>query len=141
MNLNQFIEISNAGPIIKSTNYWQMEHTRQGYLYLSPNAGCVRLLIPKVMESEISEMQTGKVVIISKGFWEDQGRDAVEVMFDDYSDNPYTVHLVTEQCQMVPKDSRKWKFSAWTESGLAFEKKKCKVRTVGRLPYMMPWGK
>ncbi|MDX9788933.1 MAG: hypothetical protein RBT11_19320 [Desulfobacterales bacterium] len=41
MNL---IQISNDGPEILSTNYWETEHAKKGFLYMSINAGAFRLL-------------------------------------------------------------------------------------------------
>lgn len=40
------ITISNDGQKIVSTNYWDTEHAKRGFLYLSWNAGAGRLLLP-----------------------------------------------------------------------------------------------
>jgi len=41
------LQIQNDGPEVISTNYWQTAHSRRGYLYLSFNAGALRVLVPE----------------------------------------------------------------------------------------------
>jgi hypothetical protein len=41
------LQIQNAGPEILATTYWQTEHARRGYLYLSFNGGALRVLVPE----------------------------------------------------------------------------------------------
>lgn len=51
------IKIVNNGEDIKSTNYWGMEHAKQGLLYLSGNAKVWRLLLPlSVEQGMLAEM-------------------------------------------------------------------------------------
>ena len=40
------MRIENAGPVVLRTDYWATPHAARGYVYLSANAGTVRLLIP-----------------------------------------------------------------------------------------------
>jgi hypothetical protein len=79
------IMITNAGKKIQKTNYWDSELASAGKLFFSPNAGCIRMLIPDNMHHIIPEIQTGKKIIISRGPWPAMNRsDAFEILFDDY---------------------------------------------------------
>ena len=137
-----FITIENAGKKIKSTNYWDTEQAQAGKLYFSINAGCIRMLLPDIMWFIIPELLTGKKIIISRGPWPDQNRpDAFEIMFDDYSDSPYALHVGTEQWDMVPaKDTvgSQWDFAAWTRTRNVLHKK-CYYRLVKEIPCLKPW--
>jgi hypothetical protein len=114
-----------------------------GKFFLSINAGCIRLLLPDNQLDMLAEMKTGKKVIISRGPWPDQRRDdGFEIMFEDYSDNPFAIHVSTESWDMVPaKDTigKKWDFAIWTRSGCMYQKK-CYYRTVDIIPCLKPWG-
>ena len=43
----QMIMIGNDGPLIARTNYFETELAKNGYFYLSWNAGAARLLVPE----------------------------------------------------------------------------------------------
>lgn len=140
IDMNQFLQIKNDHKKLTKTNYWEMETAKKGLFFLSTNSGCIRLLCPPGQVYLISEMRTGKVVIISKGFWEEKQKDGIEIMFEDYSDSPFAIKLSIKQCDMLPKDGKNWEFALYTEEGIIF-RKKCKVRTVQEIPYMKEWGK
>lgn len=137
--MKNLITISNNGKELTETNYWELEHSQKGKFYVSINAGCIRLLCPPSQKIMISEMKTGKIIIISKGFWTEQNRDGVEIMFEDNSESPFALHLSVEQFDFVPKDGKRWRFAIYTkDEGKIFDKK-CKVRTVKTIPYMKEW--
>lgn len=116
-----FIQIQNDGPEIISTNYWGMPHAQKGYYFLSINAGCFRLLVPDLQISEIIEWESAREVIISRGPWPQMGRpDAVEILFEDDSDNPYAIHIVPDQVDRMPlvaDQAKPWIFNLWTRYG------------------------
>lgn len=134
------IEIANNGKDIKETNYWDSRQAQAGYAYLSMNAGALRLLLPPRLESALEEMRTAKEVIVSRGPWADYGdRDAVEVLFEDMTNEPFLLQLVAEQVDMLPSKKRKnLVFSVWTREGKQLELP-AKFRKVSRIPYMKPW--
>lgn len=132
--------IGNKGQQIVNTNYWESEYARQGLFYLSWNAGAGRLLIPDDQKSIIREMKTAKMVIVSRGEW--QGKDALELLFEDHSDNPFVINLVTEQTdRLIPKEQQGGGFvvTVWTKGG---QKARFpgKYRVVNTLPYLKGWG-
>ena len=47
------ITITNQGQRITSTNYWDSDNARAGYLYLSWNAGAARLMVPDTQKAVI----------------------------------------------------------------------------------------
>lgn len=135
------IVINNAGQAIASTNYWQTEHAMAGLFYLSWNAGAGRLLVPDLMRGELREMRSARLVIVSSGPWTDQGgRPAMELLWEDGSDNPYCLHLVREQTdRTIPEaDQGKMVIAAWTRHGKAAEWP-AKYRKVSALPCLDPW--
>jgi len=50
------VHISNRGQEIASTDYWQTEHARRGYLYLSFNAGALRVLVPEPAVGSLQDL-------------------------------------------------------------------------------------
>lgn len=136
------LTITNKGQAIESTNYWDSEHAKAGYCYLSWNAGAARLLMPDALKPAIREMRTAQYVIVSRGPWREHGnRDALELLFEDGSDTPYCLHLVAEQTdRLLPEDNQGGGFvvTVWTRGG---EKLRLpgKYRTVPDIPCLDPW--
>lgn len=134
--------VENNGPDIISTNYWDSEHASKGLFYLSINAGAFRLLVPDAALHVIPEMLTGREAIVSRGPWNAHGgREAIEILFEDGTDAPYSVCLLTEQCDRLPapRDRNKsFLLSIWTKHGKAGEMT-ARYREVKRLPWLKPW--
>lgn len=133
------IQIVNNGKDLLGTNYWDTPQAQKGFFYLSWNAGAARLLVPNSVENQINEMKTARYVVISRGKW--NGRDALELMFEDGSDSPYCLHLLTEQCdRLLPKTDQGSGFSVdiWTKDGKQ-ESFNGKYRTVKELPCLDAW--
>jgi hypothetical protein len=134
--------ITNHGQALADTNYWDSEHARAGLLYLSWNAGAGRLLIPDAAKSYLREMCSAREVIVSRGPWTDHGgRDALELLWEDNSNNPYCIHLVTEQTdRMLPDTDQGGGFviTAWTRGGLK-GRWPGRYRVVPRLPDLSQW--
>lgn len=95
----KFITVQNLGPELESTNYWESDLAAAGYLYLSCNAGALRLLIPPSKVSDIAEMITAREVIVTRGVHRQHQRPMVELLFDDHSSNPYVLFLSLEQVE------------------------------------------
>lgn len=112
------ITITNRGPDIAATDYWDSPANERGILHLSTNAGAFRLLIPRGLEDVINSMATAKRVVITRGPWCGfAGIELVELLFDDGSGSPFVVHLGADQCATLPPASEHGKtcvFTAWT---------------------------
>jgi predicted transport protein len=144
------ITIENDGQRIISTNYWQSEYARKNIVFLSVNSGMLRLLLPINFERDISEMKTGKDVIVSIGTLSGVEK-SYEILFDDHTDNPYCLHFGNAQADRVPnKDDggradlrlliyTKKKFEETLQPDHIFEN--VKLRFVKTLPCMKPWSK
>lgn len=79
--------IKNDGQTIIDTNFWDSDHAQRGMLYLSENAGTLRLLVPEAMEIHLSEMRTGRSaeIVDSLRF---PGR-CYDIVFDDGTSSPF----------------------------------------------------
>ena len=142
------IKIGNDGPELVSTNYWETENAKAGYAFLSINAGCWRLLVPKGKGIPIDDMKTGKVVLVTRGAWPEAGKqDALELLFEDYSDSPFCLIIGSDQVDRMPMDKDQdrpghkpnWKFAVYTEAGGKVYEAPARYRKAKKLPYMKEW--
>jgi len=153
MNEPELLTFSNDGQRLVSTNYWNSKYAAKNLLFLSFNAGAARLLIPKGMEPMLKELKTGSYCIISRGKLkafmlgqkriepEKQGVDMYELLFEDFSDAPYCVHVeVSQSDRTLPEVDSETDFilTAWTEAGLQFTLP-AKYRKVDYVPCLKPW--
>ena len=145
-----FLKIENNGPELVYTNYWITEHAKKGLVYLSANAGCFRLLVPESSGISISDMQNGaQYVILSRGLWAHQhgNLDALEILFEDHSDNPFAIHILRDQSDLLPTDtevdqlgqSQRWSIAVYTKNGKLLELP-VRYRTVKTIPYLKEWS-
>lgn len=135
------IYVKNNGAEIAETNYFDTESASRGALYLSLNAGALRLLVPPALEKDIKEMKTGREVIVTWGKL--SGHDAVELMFEDDSDSPYALHIGINQTDRIPEGEdfgKGFQFLLYTRNGLEL-KLPARIRRGSELPYMQPWEK
>jgi hypothetical protein len=135
--------IENDGPDIIKTNFWQTDQAKKGAFFLSTNAGAFRLLIPYMHKDEVKEFETSEDVIVSRGPWPAAGLgDAIEILFDDGTDEPYSIHLGMNQIDRLPSEDnagRECVFSVWLlKDGKPFKayESKCLFRVVPTLPYL-----
>ena len=93
------IWVQNAGPEITHTNYWDSPMADAGKFYISVNGGCLRILLPDQMRGQVSEMRGAKYVILTRGPF--QGRDGLEILFEDDSPSPYVLYTVNDAMDRV----------------------------------------
>lgn len=141
--MEELLTIGNDGPEIVSTSFWQTSINRNHKFYLSINAGAFRLLVPSVHEDILNgELKPTKEVIVSRGPWAlANNEDSLELLFEDNTDSPYSIHLSPPQIDLFPDDTfleSGHVFSVWAESGKLFEFK-AKYRRVESLPWLKPW--
>lgn len=143
------LRIDNHGPLIVSTNFFRSDFAGAGLLYLSTNAGAFRLLVPPHLEPVVSEMATGKFAVLTRGPWPAQRLpDAMEVMLDDGTDSPWSVHLDARQCDRMPLDEdagKEWVLTVWTQPRRAGTRphkaleRAAFYRRAESLPCLRPW--
>jgi len=87
-------------------------------------------------------MRMAKLAIISLGRWREHGeRDALEILFDDGSDNPFALHFGLEQTdRLLPQTEhgRSLIFTAWTQEGEQL-RLPARYRVVVEIPCLQPW--
>ncbi len=136
------ITISNNGPAIADTNFWDSKLAQRGYFFLSWNAGAGRLLTPDSRRGLISEFRTAKYIILSRGPWPEQGRlDGLELLFEDGTDSPFCLHLSIEQTDRLLSDKEQghdFSLAVWTRTGEEM-RLPCKYRRVNTIPCLEPW--
>ncbi len=138
------IIIKNNGPEILETNYWQTSYAQAGKFYLSINSRAFRLLVPIGQEAAVNEMRTAVEIVISRGPWPAAGKaEAVEILFDDYSDAPYSLQLSPEQIDRLPPASDSGRedltFSAWVRPCNKILEYTAKFRIVSQIPCLDKW--
>jgi len=136
------IEITNDGPLIASTNFWDGKYASAGYVFLSWNAGVGRLLIPDSALSMIPETRGAREVIVSVGPWSACGDgQGIEILFEDDSDSPFVIHICSQQTDRLLPDTDQgggFEIHVWTRMGreLAIPGR---FRRVDSLPCLRPW--
>ncbi len=145
--MNTHIVIENHGPLIVSTNYWRTDAAKAGKVYCSCNAGAIRILIPKSQRHMVDEMRSAKYVILSRGPWKaNRLNEAVELLFEDETQTPFSMHLSVESFDLLPakpEPGREWIVSIWLEKDREPKKaleRPCKWRLVKEIPCLDPWS-
>ncbi len=139
--MKNVICIVNNGPSIKQTNYFDLPQAEAGMVYLSWNAGVGRLLVPDIVASYLDEMQSAREVIVTRGLWRKYQREALELMWEDDSDAPFSIIIVSEQCdRLLPETDQGGGFSivAWTRTGKG-QHWPGRYRKEATVPYLKPW--
>lgn len=139
------ITITNDGKnITEPTNYWTSEMAQAGFCLVSTSAGCVRLMVPDSMASEIPDMVKGaKHVVISLLRDHATASDSqfiVSLLIEDKTDKPYDLSFGRRSILFLPSPSDKgkpWTFALWgRKSGKIhkFMERPAFVRYVDSLP-------
>ena len=136
------IHIGSVGQEIAGTNYWESELAAAGIFYLSWNEGAARLLVPDSQTFSLDEMRSAKSVVISRGPWTAQdGRDCLELLFEDHSIAPFAMHMSALQCSRMSPDANQsgsFPVTVWNRHG-----KKLQLpgnyRVVKNLPCLEEW--
>lgn len=86
--------IENNGAEIASTNYWDTDQGKAGYVYLSVNAGALRFLVgDKHIRSEMLTAQNVEVTFVSA---------TIQCLFDDGTERPYAITIDARLCDRRP---------------------------------------
>ena len=143
--MTDHLSVANDGQAITATNYWQSEIEAAGKFFLSVNAGAIRLLVPRSRVAMVEEVRGAEYAILSRGPWPAGGTDeAIEMLWEDHSDTPYSLHLTTASCDLLPaapEPGRQWTLSVWTLQDRAPQKATehvCHWRRVAQLPWLKP---
>ena len=141
--MSEILTIHNDGALVTATNYFETPHARQVQaVYVSVNAGCVRLLVP---DPAMIDSAGAKYVIVTRGKWPEMGwRDALDVLFEDGTDSPFAAIVGAEAVDRLPPagDSGRTDLRCIGYGpGLAvLWDLPARYRLVKRVPYREPWG-
>lgn len=140
------LTITNHGPLIMATNFWTTEQAQAGKLFVSCNAGAVRVLLPEQLRPLIEDMQTSRYVVLSRGPWPKEGlAEAVELLFEDGTDSPFALHLSPSSFDLLPAEpesGKEWVLSVWDRRKNRPHKsleRRCHWRRVDKIPCLQPW--
>jgi hypothetical protein len=141
------LRTSNHGPLIISSNYWDLPESKLGKVLVSCNAGAFRLLIPETAEPYLDDMRTAKGCAVTRGPWPAQGlADAFEVLFDDATTDPFALHLSPQSFDRLPTEADtlgEWVLSCWTRPRRGRPHKAmerpCRYRIAAKIPDLRPW--
>ena len=100
----QILSVENEGARILRTNYWDTALARAGALFVSTNLRCFRLLVPaKLANQVLREVRGAREVVLTRGAIPSSGQpDALEILFEDHSQSPFSVHVMAQQCTSLP---------------------------------------
>jgi len=145
-SMTDIITVSNDGPRLVETNFWNSALNESGKYFVTCNGGAIRLLLPRQREHDVKEMKTARYVIVSRGIW--LGHEAVEFLFEDNSSSPFAIFVTENSCLLMPGRPRKekeWKLLIYTATDeidasphLAAQFR-VRWRRVGQLPCLRPW--
>jgi hypothetical protein len=144
-----FLRIKSHGPLILSSNFWDLPEAKLGKLLVSCNAGAFRVLVPVAAEVYLDDMRTAKGCAVSRGPWSAQGlSDAFEILFDDGTTDPFALHLAPESFvdtfPTAQNTAGEWVLSCWTRPRRGRPHKAlerpCRYRIAVRIPYLRPWS-
>lgn len=139
------IEVHNHGPLVTASNYWESEHALAGKLYVSVNAGAIRVLLPASIRPVLNELRAAEYAILSRGPWpEAKAEDAVEILWEDHTDSPFAWQLTAASFDLLPAEppaGRGWIISAWDlKKGKPHKalERPCHWRRVPKIPWSKP---
>lgn len=122
-------------------DYFASDWDKNGFLYVCVRPEVFCLLVPEALAGIVDDVDGTKFVIVSSGYWAEQKRNGIEILFEDLSDTPYALHLIAEQADPIPKQDAGKKdltFQIITKDGTKKELP-ARYRVVGEIPYLQPW--
>jgi hypothetical protein len=157
--MSLIVEVSNHGPLIIQTNYFASDLAAGGKVFVSVNAGAIRVLLPRARWGDLNEMRQAQYCVLSRGPWTlGDARpeyhtarlpavvEGIEIMWEDHSDAPYALHLTPESFDMLPaapEPGKEWLATVWLEKdGIPHKalERICHWRRVPQIPCLQPWG-
>lgn len=140
--MTAMFELSNNGPELDQTNYWDSPFAKDGRHFLTWNAGVARVLIPDCRMNDLPDMAAAKEVIVSQGPWRERGGQiGWELLFDDRSNAPFCLHLSQDQTDAVSAEvehGAAFKIAIWSRNGKQLQLS-ARFRRVTAIPYLEPW--
>lgn len=141
MKKHSFIHYVNSGPELVSTNFWDDEIGARKYAF-SVNAGCLRLLVPNCHTPSIPDMTGCEYVVASIPKKIRLMSFAIELLFEDHTQTPFSIHMCPEAClslfPLAENSKVPRKMAIWTEGLNKVAELPIYSRDVPRLPWLKP---
>jgi hypothetical protein len=144
-NEGPVIVTTNEGPAIVESSYWTSGLAKAGKVYVTVNAGAIRVLVPNQFRDLPDEVGSAQYAVLSRGPWPAQRlADAVEILWEDGSQSPYALHLAPEAFDLLPGDPgvSDWIVTTWDVDAAGRPRLRtqhlCFWRRVPRLPWLKP---
>lgn len=104
------VTVTNDGQRVLSTNYWSTPHAARGLLWLSWNAGALRVLIPPAAEHLLQELPPPGTPVTYH-----QRQATRTLLYEDDPEQPYAVEVDARQCDrtLPPSDDGKVASLLW----------------------------
>ena len=136
----EYIMLSNDGPLLTESNYWDSKCAAKGTIYFSVNAGAIRILLPDGVSPELLlAASTAQYAIVSLN----RKRTAYEVLFEDGTQNPYAVMSdISAWDRLLPQNEsgrEGIRLLIYTRGCSLSVELEAKFRVVPSLPYLKPW--
>jgi len=117
--MSNTIIISNKGQDIASTNYWNSKQAGAGLVFLTANAGALRLLLPPKLCGCLDEMRTGRRVVIEPSI--QNPKSHWDLIFDDGTDSPFSISISSGQIDRGMSAGENVPFAVWSKRGKELE--------------------
>jgi hypothetical protein len=139
--MRQRIITKNNGPELVYTNFWDSEINSK-FCAFSVNAGCLRLLVPNCSKSSIPDMIACEYVVASILSKIRPMTISIELLFEDHSQTPFSIHMIPEAClslfPLAENSKVPRKMTIWTEGLNKVAELPIYSRTVPKLPWLKP---
>lgn len=111
--MSTLITIANSGKDIVETNYFDTDHAKNGFVYLSCNAGDIRLLLPDEAANMLCEIDAATSVTIEPSI---SITGCIDIVFEDGTSSPFSI---TVSKQMIDRQlpSGTCTLSVWLRAG------------------------
>lgn len=93
--------LSNDGPMIIDTNFWESEYNALGLFFLSQNTGASRLLVPDSKVALLAELEATRFVEIEHDRL--AGRPVINLWFEDGTANPFRLQMSDAHLDLWPR--------------------------------------
>lgn len=92
--------LSNDGPMIIDTNFWESEYNALGLFFLSQNTGASRLRVPDSKVALLAELEATRFVEIEHDRL--AGRPVINLWFEDGTANPFRLQMSDAHLDLWP---------------------------------------
>ncbi len=143
MDAQNDIEAGSLASRWTREEFWNTEGAQKGFFHVGFDGRDFCLLVPDCQCADISEIRTGRHVVITLGFHVGTGRTMYEILFEDGSSSPYALHILPEMFErplsMAETASLARRLIVYTRGFVEVAAMSAYFREVETLPCLKPW--